>query len=107
MRRPITLRTCSTLTPPGFQNQFNSDENGFEPGFGRHRKHLAHHPVAPVAFEGQALQADQGLGRPGKGRIVPQRSRFALYQRQVVAPVVAGLATLAKQVLETRPGSST
>ena len=78
------------------QHQAHGHQHRFQPGRRHGRQHLRHHPVAALPAHQRTLQMDQGLGQVGKRRTVAQHAWLALHQRDVVLPVVAGLAPVAQ-----------
>lgn len=62
------------------------------------------HPVAAQVAQQPSAQPLQRLGHVGERRTVPQRARLPLQQRDVVLPVVAGLARVAQPVVAGHDG---
>ena len=87
-RRANTLRTCSLLSAPDSMTQFHRLQ-----AVSRYTvEYLRHGFVAPVVTHQPLAQAQQRWRHIGKGSPVSQGARLALYQRDVVLPVVADVA---------------
>ena len=104
--RASTLSTCSTLTRPdggaALQRQLHRHQHRVQPGAGHDRQHLRHHAVAAGLAQQRSAQLLQRLGQVGERRPVAQRAGLALQQRDVVLPVVAGLAFVAQRARDRR-----
>lgn len=81
-----------------FQRQFHRHQRGVQARPRHDGQHLCHHPVTTRV-------AHQRPGHVDERRAVTQCDGLALDQRDVVLPVVLGLATVADNPAETRPRS--
>jgi hypothetical protein len=107
-RRLHLIRRRARVQPPedvehvlgadgaGLQHQLGGYEHGVQAGSGHRREHLRHHAVASRAAQQRLLQGQQRRGHVGERRAVAQHAGLALHQRDVVLPVVAGLAAVAQ-----------
>ena len=81
------------------QRQLHGHQHRLQAGAGHQRQHLSHEPVAAGLAQQRCAQPLQGLGQVGEGRAVAQGTGLSLHQRDVVLPVVAGLALVGEPLV--------
>mmetsp|Transcript_66689 Transcript_66689/g.164356 ORF Transcript_66689/g.164356 Transcript_66689/m.164356 type:complete len:266 (+) Transcript_66689:1653-2450(+) len=81
------------------QGQLHGHEYSLQAGARHQSQHLRHRTVAAGLAQQYTTQALQRLGKVLEGSTVPQRARLPLHQRDVVLPVIAGLALVAQPLV--------
>src|SRR5450759_3860309 len=78
----------------GFQYQFHSNQDRFQPVLGHGSEHLGHNAITTFVPEQEPAQALQRFGHVGERGAVSKRPGLSLDQRDVMLPVVAGPVAL-------------